>query len=89
MSSTIISTLSSSEGPLFLLMTNTLHPYQVHNIPILSLLPGTTYRFRYEASHFQTSRDEIAKLPGKSGLLVLRDFQTGMLIPLRTFRFFC
>jgi len=72
----------------YLLITNTLHPYQVHNISVLSLPPGATYRFRYEASHLLLDRKQIEELPGKFGLLVLRNFDRGTFMPLRTFRYF-
>jgi hypothetical protein len=72
----------------FLVITNTIHPYQVHNISVLSLLPGSTYRFRYESSYFQMSLGELTNLTGKYGLLVLRDFERATFIPLRTFRCF-
>ena len=68
-----------NEKPEYLVITNTLHPYQTHNIPILSLLPGTTYRFRYESPFFLMDRDETNALPGKFGLLVLREFSRGTL----------
>jgi hypothetical protein len=66
--------------------TNTLYPYHRHNITILSLPAGITYRFRYEARHFAI--DDIKGLVGKLGLLVLRDFVEATFIPLRTFRVF-
>lgn len=72
----------------FLVITNTIHPYQVHNISVLSLLPGSTYRFRYESSYFQMGLGELTSLTGKYGLLVLRDFGRATFIPLRTFRCF-
>jgi hypothetical protein len=72
----------------FLVITNTIHPYQVHNISVLSLLPGSTYRFRYESGYFQMNPGELTNLTGKYGLLVLRDFERATFIPLRSFRCF-
>ncbi len=69
-----------------ILITNTLYPYLRHNISVLSLPPGITYRFRYEKKYFAI--DDIKELRGKLGLLVLRHFERGTFIPLRTFRFF-
>lgn len=69
-----------------IISTNTLYPYHRHNITILSLPAGITYRFRYEVRHFAT--DNIKGLVGKRGLFVLRDFGEATFIPLRTFRVF-
>lgn len=69
-----------------IISTNTLYPYHRHNITILSLPVGITYRFRYEVRHF--AMDDVKSLIGKLGLLVLRDFGEATFIPLRTFRVF-
>lgn len=69
-----------------IISTNTLYPYHRHNITILSLPAGITYRFRYEVRHFAV--DDVKSLVGKLGLLVLRDFGEATFIPLRTFRVF-
>ncbi|MGA9570239.1 MAG: hypothetical protein WBS17_09135 [Candidatus Acidiferrales bacterium] len=80
--------IESEEKIEFLVITNTIHPYQVHNISVLSLLPGSTYRFRYESDYFQMNPSELTSLTGKYGLLVLRDFERAKFIPLRSFRCF-
>ena len=80
--------IESEEKIEFLVITNTIHPYQVHNISVLSLLPGSTYRFRYESNYFQMDSGELTSLTGKYGLLVLRDFGRANFIPLRSFRCF-
>lgn len=72
----------------FLVITNTIHPYQVHNISVLSLLPGSTYRFRYETSFFHMDANRLTELQGKYGVLVLRDFERAKFIPLRSFHCF-
>lgn len=71
----------------FVLVTNTKHPYQVHNIPILALPPGATYRFRYRASYLDEP-ESIKNRENERGLLVLRDLQRAKFIPLRTCRLF-
>jgi hypothetical protein len=69
-----------------LLISNTLYPYLIHNISILSVPAGITYRFRYEVRHFENNN--VENLTGKLGLFVLFDTGEKAYIPLRTFRFF-
>src|SRR5436853_6647778 len=73
-----------------LLISNTFYPYLIHNISILSVPAGITYRFRYEVRHFETK--DLNSLVGKLGLFVLLDTEEDtkekVYIPLRTFRFF-
>lgn len=72
--------------PGLILITNTVHPYNLHNVSILSLPCGGTYHFHYERSYFHLDADGIEALQGMMGLLVLRDFERATFIPLRTFR---
>ena len=69
-----------------ILITNTVYPYHLHNVAILSLPFGSTYHFRYEHRYFNFDAEQIGELAGKTGILVLRDFERGSFIPLRTFR---
>jgi hypothetical protein len=69
------------------LITNTRHPYQVHNVPILALPMGCTYRFRYRASYLEDAAS-IKDRENEKGILVLRDMQRGKFIPLRECRLF-
>jgi hypothetical protein len=73
-------------NPEIILVTNSVHPYHLHNVSILSLPFGGTYHFRYEHRYFQLDSSEIADLQGKMGLLVLRDFERATFVPLRSFR---
>ncbi len=67
--------------PAFIVMTNAIRPYHKHNISILSLPPGGKYHFRYRRPYVSTDiPEDIAGLPG---LLVLRNKQTGELLPVR------
>src|SRR2546427_2573441 len=78
---------TSADAIKFVLVTNTKHPYQVHNIPILALPPGATYRFRYRASYLDEP-ESITNRENERGLLVLRDLQRATFVPLRTCRLF-
>ena len=68
------------------LVTNSVYPYHLHNVAILSLPFGAAYHFRYEHRFLQLDSDGIENLQDKMGLLVLRDFERATLVPLRTFR---
>lgn len=72
--------------PEVLFLTNSIYPYHLHNVAILSLPFGATYHFRYERQYFHLCSQEIGELEGKVGLLVLRDFDRATFIPLRTLR---
>src|SRR5438477_12687936 len=72
--------------PDIILITNTVYPYHLHNVAILSLPFGATYHFRYEHRYFNFDVEQIGQLAGKTGILVLRDFERGSFIALRTFR---
>jgi len=72
--------------PEILIITNSVYPYHLHNVSILSLPFGATYHFRYEHGYFQLDSAGIANLKGKTGILVLRDFERATFVPLRTFR---
>src|ERR1700676_4219303 len=70
----------------FVLVTNSVYPYHLHNVAVLALPFGATYHFRYEHRYFQLHSRRIGDLEGKIGVLVLRDFDRSTFIPLRTFR---
>lgn len=72
--------------PEIILITNSIYPYHLHNVAILSLPFGAAYHFRYERRYFQLDEAGIDGLAGKAGILVLRDFERAAFIPLRTFR---
>ncbi len=73
-------------NPEIILITNSVYPYHLHNVAILSLPFGATYHFRYERRFFHFDSDGIDRLDGRTGILVLRDFERATFIPLRTFR---
>lgn len=73
-------------NPEVILVTNSIYPYHLHNVAILSLPFGAAYHFRYERRYFQFDSHGIDALRGKSGILVLRDYIRSTFIPLRTFR---
>src|SRR6266849_1585546 len=65
----------------FLVITNAIWPYHRHNISILSLPPGGRYHFRYENKYVSDKlQADISESPG---LLVIRNKQTGEMLPLR------
>jgi hypothetical protein len=68
------------------LITNSVYPYHLHNVAILSLPFGCTYHFRYESRYFQHPSAEISELKGKEGILILRDFERATFVPLRKFQ---
>jgi hypothetical protein len=74
------------QGFEILLISNSIYPYHLHNVAILSLPFGCTYRFRYERRYFKVDAGEIDLLSGKFGVFVLRDSDRNTFIPLRTFR---
>lgn len=71
----------------YLVLTNAVEPYAYHNKYYLSLLSGLAYKFRYPKKYIHPDI-ETSKLEGKSGCLVLRNFKTGDLIPLRIFKIY-
>ncbi len=73
-------------NPEIILVTNSIYPYHLHNVAILSLPFGGTYHFRYEHRYFHLDVHGIEHLKGKVGVLVLRDYERATFIPLRTFR---
>jgi hypothetical protein len=73
-------------NPKIILVTNTIYPYHLHNVTILSLPFGGTYHFRYERQYFHLDPLGIAALKGQIGILVLRDYERASFIPLRTFQ---
>ncbi len=75
-----------SIDPEIILITNSVYPYHLHNVAVLSLPFGATYHFRYEHAYFEINPADISALKDKFGILVLRDFQRTSFIPLRTFR---
>lgn len=72
--------------PDLLVITNSVYPYHLHNVAVLSLPFSGTYHFRYEYRYLDVTREQLGSMVGKSGLLVLRDFERGTFIPLREFR---
>jgi hypothetical protein len=76
----------AKSDPEIILITNSVYPYHLHNVAILSLPFGATYHFRYEHRYFNLNSREIEQLKGKIGMLVLRDYERAIFIPLRTFR---
>lgn len=72
--------------PEIILITNSVYPYHLHNVAILSLPFGAAYHFRYEHRYFNVDPERINSLAGKVGLLVLRDIERATFIPLRRFR---
>ena len=75
----------AKSNPEIILITNSVYPYHLHNVAILSLPFGATYHFRYEHRYFDLHSTEIERLKGKIGILVLRDYERATFIPLRTF----
>jgi hypothetical protein len=73
-------------SPEVILITNSIYPYHLHNVAILSLPFGATYHFRYERRYFQLDSHGIDALKGTIGILVLRDYERCTFIPLRSFR---
>ena len=73
-------------NPEVILVTNSVYPYHLHNVAILSLPFGATYHFRYEHRYFHLASDGIKSLKGKFGIVVLRDYERATFIPLRSFR---
>lgn len=64
------------------LITNTIVPY-CYDVPhILALPENLSHRFRYE-KRWIDEPENIEKIKGKSGLVILRIFDTGELIPIR------
>jgi hypothetical protein len=69
------------QKPGFLVITNAIRPYHRHNISILSLPPGGRYHFRYRKQYVSEKLPaDISQCPG---LLVVRNKQTGEMLPLR------
>jgi hypothetical protein len=72
--------------PELLIITNSVYPYHLHNVAVLSLPFSCTYHFRYEYRYLDLTPPQLSSLIGKQGIVVLRDFQRGTFIPLREFR---
>jgi hypothetical protein len=73
-------------NPEILLITNSIYPYHLHNVSVLSLPFGTAYRFRYEHRHLELGSLAIEDLRDKAGVVVLRDYERATFIPLRAFK---
>ena len=71
--------------PELIVITNSIYPYHLHNVSILSLPFGAMYHFRYEHQYFEFTKP-LDGLKGKAGILVLRDRERATFIPLRTFK---
>ena len=67
--------------PGFIVITNAVPPYQMHNISILSLPSGGRYHFRYRRPFVSASLPQDIK--GCPGLLVVRNRVTGEMLPMR------
>ena len=71
----------------FLFFTNAKQPYAYHNKYYLALQTNLTYKFRWPKVYFnELDEAKIQNLTGKYGCLILRNYSTGSLIPLRRFR---
>lgn len=75
------SDVGQTERTGFLLITNAIRPYHSHNISILSLPPKGRYHFRYPKEF--VDGELLSSLPGKSGLLAVRNKENAWLLPLR------
>ncbi len=69
-----------------LIVTNSIYPYHLHNVAVMSLPFAGTYHFRYESRYLDLTPAELDSAIGKRGVLVLRDLKRGTFIPLREFR---
>jgi hypothetical protein len=65
----------------FVVITNAIRPFHVHNISILSLPPGATYHFRYPRPYVGEGLSR--NIEGLQGLLLLRNKETAEFLPLR------
>jgi hypothetical protein len=72
--------------PELVIITNSVYPYHLHNVAVLSLPFSGTYHFRYEYRYLALTPGPLGSLIGKHGVVVLRDFNRGTFIPLREFR---
>lgn len=62
---------------------NTITPYGYEMVPILAYPEGFKYRFRYDEEWVDKSLFLRNDLKGKEGYIVLRDFESGHLFPIR------
>ena len=65
----------------FIVITNAIRPYHRHNISILSFPPGAKYHFRYRRPFVSDVLPE--DIEGCPGLLILRNWKSGEMLPLR------
>src|SRR5438552_3897021 len=72
--------------PTVVMITNTIVPYCYDIGHVLGLPKGFSHRFRYWENWVKLS-GHIRDIRGRDGVVVLRDFSTGELIPVRRVRF--
>ena len=68
------------------IIPNTISPYGYETVPVLATPTGFQYRFRFDEEWVQNSIVHRSDLNGKEGYIVLREFKTGRLLPIRYFR---
>jgi hypothetical protein len=67
------------------IIPNTISPYGYETVPVLASPDGFQYRFRFGEEWVQDSIVHRPDLNGKQGYIVLREFKTGHLLPIRLF----
>jgi hypothetical protein len=67
------------------IIPNTISPYGYETVPVLATPDGFQYRFRFDEEWVQDSIVHRNDLSGKKGYIILRDFNTGQLLPIRCF----
>lgn len=68
------------------IIPNTISPYGYETIPVLAFPEGFQYRFRFDEEWVQDSIVHRQDLNGKEGYIVLREFKSGQLYPIRHFK---